>query len=88
MEPAAGAGEGQPVTDGAGFQIIWDDGARQEILHYKELKPATRPEDRAAFFFDGELPVSKSGQAKLVLRSIPSVTDTKDWTCWGKPEFR
>jgi hypothetical protein len=83
-----GAGEGEPATDGAGFQITWSDGDRQEILHYRELNPAKNAADRGAFIFDGELPVSPSGHARLILRSIPGATDTKDWTCWGRTEFR
>lgn len=83
-----GAGEGDPVTDGAGFQIVWSDGLGQKVLNYRELNPATRAEDRHVFFFDGDLPRSESGNAKLILRSMPGKTDTKDWTCWGRPEFR
>ena len=83
-----GAAEGDPVTDGAGFQIVWADGTRQTILHYRELNPVAKIADRGVFTFDGDLPMSESGQAKLILRSIPGKTDTKDWTCWGRPEFR
>jgi hypothetical protein len=83
-----GAGEGEPATDGAAFQIMWSDEGRQEVLHYRDLNPAKNPADRAAFIFEGDLPSSETGNAKLILRSIPGITDTKDWTCWGRPEFR
>ncbi|MEO6003321.1 MAG: hypothetical protein ABIS43_09225 [Opitutus sp.] len=83
-----GAAEGDPVTDGAAFQVVWVEGDRQEVLLYRELDPVRRASDRAVFTFDGPLPHSTSGRAQLILRSIPGKTDTKDWTCWGRPEFR
>lgn len=83
-----GAAEGDPVTDGAAFQIVWVDGDRQVVLHYHELDPVKREADRVVFTYEGELPPSAAGHAKLLLRSIPGKTDTKDWTCWGRPEFR
>jgi hypothetical protein len=83
-----GAAEGDLVTDGAGFQILWVEGERQVVLNYRELDPVARPADRALMFYEGELPKSSSTGAKLVMRSIPGRTDTKDWTCWGRAEFR
>ena len=77
----------EPKTDGAGFEISWVDGSREMNLFYRELDPVHKVEDRGAFFFEGNLPSGASSQAKLILRTLPGKTDTKDWTCWGTPEF-
>jgi hypothetical protein len=84
---ASGSYAEVPKTDGAGFEIRWVDGLREERLFYRELDPADKVEDRGAFTFEGALPTAASGQARLILRTLPGKTDTKDWTCWSDPEF-
>jgi hypothetical protein len=83
-----GAADAEPMTDGARFVVIWTHGNNEQVLHDHQLDPAAHVEDRAVFFFDGALPADSDGTATLILRSVPGITDTKDWTCWGKPEFR
>lgn len=85
---APGAYEGDLLTDGAVFEVVWEEDGRRQVLHFKELDPAARPEDRGLFHFDGPLPDSVGVGAKLVLRALPRGSDTKDWTCWGLAEFR
>jgi hypothetical protein len=85
---APGSYAEDPKTDGAAFEIRWIDGSRDEQLFYRELDPVHRTEDRGAFTYEGILPAPTSGNAKLVFRTIPGKTDTKDWTCWGTPEFK
>ncbi|MDB6170141.1 MAG: hypothetical protein JWM88_3005 [Verrucomicrobia bacterium] len=76
-----------PKTTGAGFQIEWVDGDRMEILMHRELDPANRPADRPAQVFEGKLPERGTAAAVLILRTLPGESDTKDWTCWARPEF-
>ena len=78
---------GEPKTDGAVFEIVWQDGAATQILHTRTLRPAVEPGDRGLVKFIGPLPPS-SGQGRIVLRTAPLDTETKDWTCWGGPLYR
>jgi hypothetical protein len=84
---APGSYAEDPKTDGARFEIRWIDGSREEILFSRELDPVHRADDRGAFSFEGKLPAGTSGQIRLILRAFPGKTDTKDWTCWSRPEF-
>lgn len=77
-----------PITDGATFQVEWHAGDRTEVLHTRTLNPATTPGDRGAFAVDLDLPDPGGKPATIVLRTMPGITDNKDWTCWSAAEFR
>ncbi len=80
--------QGDAVTDGATFQVIWADGTDWRVLAERTLDPAKEPRDRGLLTLEGVLPVSKSGRGRLVLHTRAGRTTTKDWTCWGPCLFR
>jgi hypothetical protein len=83
----AGVETGDTKTDGAAFEVRWSDGGPDKILSYRELDPANEPTDRGLQSVQLDLPVS-SRPAHLILKVNSGVTSAKDWTCWGKPEFK
>jgi hypothetical protein len=79
-------GEGE-LTDGATFRIVWEHGGQKKVLLDITLDPAANPAHRGMQRFHGELPPAPDGAARLVFHTLPGGTMTKDWTCWGRPEF-
>lgn len=77
-----------PFTDGATFEMLWKQGTREEVVFRRSLNPLDVSADRGALSFDGALPETGVDGALLVLKTIPGQTTTKDWTCWGVPDFR
>lgn len=78
---------GEAITDGAEFEMILvkpgDSGSFFKIA----LFPASISEHRGIQYFTAGLPAGITGEEELVLQTLPSTTTTKDWTCWGLPEF-
>ncbi len=85
--PGAYSGD-RDRTDGATFQIEWQGDDRAVLLYSELIDPVNNPAHRKLLHFKADLPVSTSGNARLVLRTLPGATTTMDWTCWSVPEFR
>jgi hypothetical protein len=85
--PGAWAGAPDDRTDGATFQIEWEDDGRKVMLLDVKLDPAANPADRPLQHFEGALPASSDAKARLNFRTLPGATMTRDWTCWSLPEF-
>jgi len=79
---------GEPKTDGVLFDIVWDDGGAQKVLASRFLNPVATPGDRTFQQFELNLPPSQSSHPQILLRTSPGETETKDWSCWGGPEFK
>ncbi|SDS25384.1 hypothetical protein [Opitutus sp. GAS368] len=84
---AAYAGEPGDRTDGATFQIEWEGDSRKVLLLDMTLDPAANPAHRGLQHFEGALPATEDTKARLIFRTLPGATMTKDWTCWSLPEF-
>jgi hypothetical protein len=84
--PDAYSGDGPP-TDGATFQIDWEGDGMIKCLLKTVIDPVNNPAHRKLQRFEVELPVAKGPGARLVLRTLPGMTTTKDWTCWSQPFF-
>lgn len=86
----AGAYAGEPGdrTDGATFQIEWEGDGRKVMLLDVTLDPANNPAHRPLQHYRGKLPATSDRNARLVFRTLPGATMTKDWTCWSLPEFQ
>ena len=84
---AAAYAPSETQTDGAVFSVEFMDGVSATSLATRRLDPVANPADRGLQQMAFNLP-PHSDQATLVLRVTPGQTMTKDWTCWGKPEFR
>jgi len=80
-------GEGDP-TDGATFQIVWENGDRKVTLLDITLNPAANPAHRGMQHFHCDLPAAPDATGRLVFRTLPGATTTKDWTCWSRPDFQ
>jgi hypothetical protein len=76
-----------PRTDGAIFQIDWEAAGRIVSLLNVTLDPLNNPEHRKVQVFRGDLPVTTDPDARLIFRTLPGATTTKDWTCWTMPDF-
>ena len=79
-------GEGDK-TDGATFQIAWEHGDRKVTLLDVTLDPVANPAHRGIHSFHCELPPTTDTDGRLVFRTLPGATMTRDWTCWGRPAF-
>ncbi len=82
---ADGAGD---KTDGAVFQIEWTGDGRKVTLLDVAINPGENVAQRGLLHFKGELPVTTDQNARLIFRTLPGGTMTKDWTCWSLPEFQ
>jgi len=80
-------GEGEK-TDGATFQIAWVNGDQKVTLLDITLDPVGNPAHRGMQHFHGALPPAPDATGRLVFRTLPGGTMTKDWTCWSRPEFQ
>jgi len=84
--PPAAYAPGDP-TDGARFQIEWQNGAETVVLLDRTLDPAKNIADQGMQNFSVRLPESKQGEPLVTFRTLPGATNNKDWTCWSTPEF-
>jgi len=82
---ADGAGD---KTDGAVFQIEWEGGGKKITLLDVVVNPVDNPAQRQLLHFKGDLPATTDANARVVFRTLPRATMTKDWTCWTLPDFR
>ncbi|MBI2813980.1 MAG: hypothetical protein HYX71_06825 [Opitutae bacterium] len=80
-------GEGDP-TDGATFQIVWENGDRKVTLLDTTLNPVANPAHRGMQHFHCDLPAAPDASGRLIFRTLPGATTTKDWTCWSRPDFQ
>ena len=80
-------GEGDK-TDGATFQIAWEHGDRRVTLLDITLNPVENPAHRGMQHFHCELPPATDATGRLIFRTLPGATMTKDWTCWSRPAFQ
>jgi hypothetical protein len=77
----------EPWTDGATFQIDWEgDGVVKSLLN-TVIDPVNNPAHRGLQQFKVDLPAARTPGARLVFRTLPGQTTTKDWTCWSQPAF-
>jgi len=74
-------------TDGATFQIAWEHGDQRVPLLDITLNPAENPAHRGMQHFHCVLPPVADTGGRVVFRTLPGATMTKDWTCWSRPEF-
>ena len=74
-------------TDGATFQVEWQCDGQSVMLLNLLVHPADEPAHRPLQHFRADLPVAPSDRARLIFRTLPGPTATKDWTCWSRPEF-
>lgn len=84
--PGAYTGDAD-LTDGAVFEIEWQGDGQKTLLLKTYLNPVAKPEHRGLQHFNGALPVSTDGQARLIFRTIPGHTTMRDWTCWSTPRL-
>jgi len=84
--PDAYTGE-EPHTDGATFQIDWEGDGMIICVLNTVIDPANNPAHRRLQHFLVKLPATTDPSARLVLRTLPGKTTTKDWTCWSHPFF-
>lgn len=82
-----GAYAEDPKTDGAMFQIDWEGDGKVVSLLSMVVDPERNPKQRKLQSFTGTLPETKDPNARLVFRTLPGATTTKDWTCWTMPDF-
>lgn len=85
--PGAYSGEGDK-TDGAIFQVEWEGDGRKVMLLDVTLDPVAVSAHRSLQHFAATLPATDDAKARLTFRTLPRATMTKDWTCWGFPEFQ
>ena len=76
----------QDGTDGAVFIVEFHSNGAFTELARRTLDPVRSPNDRDLQTMAFELP-PHTGEAHLILRIDAGKNMTKDWTCWGDPDF-
>jgi hypothetical protein len=88
FDPDAYTGE-REKTDGARFSIHVNAGQGDLQIWTRQLSPATVPADRGLQSVTVSWGFLKGPQpTKLILRTVPGETITRDWTAWSRPVFR
>ena len=82
-----GAYEGDAMTNGADFRVVWNDGTTEHVLFQRYLDPKKNPADRGLHSFAAPLSGVTSGRVHLVIDVGPGGDNGWDWTAWTGVEI-